>query len=264
MRYDRSVSGTAPSRPLVQSLGRALDLLEELARSDELGVGELAGRTGLQPSTVHRLLATLVERGYVAQNPATRSYFLSFKLLELAEQVQRRTSRLRAVFRPHAEEIRAAVAETTNLVVLGDLDAVYVDQVEGPRSVRMFAEIGRRVPAHTTAAGKAMLAHAAEDVLAALEAREPLARATARSVGSVAELREELERIRRRGYALDREEYEEGVACVAAPVVDRAGRAHAALSVSGPAARVSRLDTGEVGELLARHAAAMGRELGLA
>lgn len=258
------MTDAAVSRPSVQSLGRALDLLEALAAADELGVVELAHRTGLQPSTVHRLLATLVERGWAGQDPASRDYHLGHRLAELGARAQRRTARLRAVFRRHAAEVAAAVEETVNLMVLADLDAVYVDQLEGPRAVRMFAEIGRRVPAHSTAGGKAMLAHAGEEALAALAAREPLPRATPQSIATVSELREELERVRRRGWALDREEHEEGVACVAAAVVDRAGAAHAAISVSGPAARVNRRDTAEIGELLAGHAAAMARELGLA
>jgi DNA-binding IclR family transcriptional regulator len=89
------------ARQRVQSLDRALDLLEALSEADELGVSELASRTGLVPSTAHRLLATLVARGYAAQNPATGRYLTGFKLLELTSGLQDRLGRLRAAARPH-------------------------------------------------------------------------------------------------------------------------------------------------------------------
>ena len=105
-------------QPRVQSLERALDLLEALAGTDELGVSDLAARTGLVPSTAHRLLGTLVSRGYAAQSPASGRYLLGYKLLELTSGLQDRLERLRNAARPHLEAIMEQTGETTNLVVL--------------------------------------------------------------------------------------------------------------------------------------------------
>jgi len=130
----------------VQSLDRALDLIEALAGADELGVSELAAQTGLVPSTTHRLLATLVARGYVAQNPVSGRYLLGYKLLELTSGLQDRMARLRTAARPHLEAIQDETGETTNLCVLEGRNVVYVDSVSGTRSVRLFTDIGYAIP----------------------------------------------------------------------------------------------------------------------
>src|SRR5829696_1114710 len=218
----------------VQSLDRALDLLEALASSDELGVSEIAARTGLVPSTAHRLLGTLVARGYAAQSPATGRYLLGYKLLELTSGLQDRMARLRTVARPHLEAIQSETGETTNLVVLEGRDVVYVDSVSGTRSVRLFTEIGRAIPAHTSGAGKALLAWRQPADIAALFGDAPLAAATPRTLTTLEALDEDFTRIRRRGYSTDNEEHELGVACVATPILDHTGLALAAISVSGP------------------------------
>src|SRR4051794_35196145 len=141
-------------QPRVQSLERALDLLEALAGADDLGVSEIAAQTGLVPSTAHRLLGTLVARGYASQNAASGRYTLGYKLLELTSGLQDRIGRLRAAARPHLEAIQAQTGETTNLVVLEGRDVVYIESVSGTHSVRLHTELGRSIPAHTSAPAK--------------------------------------------------------------------------------------------------------------
>jgi DNA-binding IclR family transcriptional regulator len=249
-------------QPRVQSLDRALDLLEALASAGELGVSDLAARTGLVPSTAHRLLATLVDRGYAAQSAAGGRYLIGYKLLELASGLQDRVESLKLAAREHLEAIQRETGETTNLVVLEGHDVVYVDKVDGTRSVRLFLEVGRAIPAHTSGAGKAILAWRSTEDVAALLGGEPLPRSTARTITTLDALEDDLQRIRRRGFATDNEEHEEGVACVGTPVFDHRGISVAALSISGPTPRILNADTADLGALLREHSEAVSAKLG--
>jgi IclR family transcriptional regulator, KDG regulon repressor len=250
-------------RDSVQSLERAFDLLEALSGGGELGVTELANRTGLVPSTAHRLLHTLAKRGYVSQSSESGRYLLGYKVVEVASGLERRLERLRVAARPHLERIQRATGETVNLVVLDADRVVYVDQVEGSRSVRMFTTVGTSVPAHTTGAGKAMMAAGPPETASALYGgREPLERLTAHTLVTLEALEDDFVRIRRRGYAVDNEEHEEGVGCVATAVFDHGGRPCAAISVSGPSARILHDNTAALGALLVEHAASVSAALG--
>ena len=250
-------------RDSVQSLERAFDLFEALAAGGELGVTELAERTGLVPSTAHRLLATLTKRGYVTQSSLSGRYMLGYKVVEVASGVEHRLARLRAVARPHLERIQQATGETTNLVVLDGDHVVYVDQVEGSRRVRMFTVVGTAALAHTTGAGKAIMAYGPPEVVTSLFAGgEPLERLTPRTLVTAEALEDDFTRIRRRGYAIDQEEHEEGVGCVATPLFDHTGRPCAAISVSGPSARILHDNAPALGALLAEHAEQVSAALG--
>jgi IclR family acetate operon transcriptional repressor len=249
-------------RDSVQSLERAFDLLEALAAGGELGVTELANRTGLVPSTAHRLLHTLTKRGYVSQSPETGRYLLGYKIVEVASGLEHRRERLRAVARPHLEGIQRATGETVNLVVLEADRVVYIDQVEGSRNVRMFTTVGTSVPAHTTGSGKAIMALGPPDLPAALYGHRELERLTNRTLTTLTALEDDFKRIRRRGYALDNEEHEEGVGCVAAPVFDHTGRPCAAISVSGPTARILHEHSSSLGALLIERAGLVSAALG--
>lgn len=250
-----------PGAP-VQAVARALGLLEALAAQEETGLAELARGASLHPSTAHRLLASLIHCGYASQSPLSGRYRLSRKALALARGSRALDAQLRSLARPHLEEIRAAVEETTNLVALEGMSAIYVDQVESRHSVRLFAEPGRRVPAQASGAGKAMLAFQDNSVLARFYASEPWESLTSRTLTTAAALHEELSRIRARGFAVDNEEYEEGVSCVGAPVFEAGGLPCAAISVSAPSARLHRCGLEQLGALLARHAGEISRDLG--
>jgi DNA-binding IclR family transcriptional regulator len=243
----------------VQSVARSFDLLEALASADDVGLVELAGVTGLQPSTVHRLLQTLLARGYATQHPVSGRYLLSYKVSELSEAVRRRHQHLRAAARPHLETIVRVTGESANLSVLELPNLIYVDQAEGSRSMRMFARPGAAVLAHATAAGKAMLAWAEPAEVDRLG--NPLIQLTPQTLETLDALRRELARVRVRGYAMDNQEQEAGVGCVASPVFRSEGVAVAAISVSAPMIRIRAADPSELGELLRTRASAISASL---
>ncbi len=227
---------TATSRPsgAVQSVDRALVLLEALALAESpVGVGELATRTGLPQGTAHRLLQTLQQRGYV-RHDAARKYSVGNAAIRLADAAQRSLAR---TARPYLAELVEMSGETANLAVLEGDDIVYVAQVPSPHTLRMFAEVGRHVSPHATAVGKVLLAELPDDQVFSLLRRTGLPARTSATVTDLDALVAELDDVRTRGWAVDEQEQETGVRCVAVPVRDGGGQVLAALSLSGPAER---------------------------
>jgi IclR family acetate operon transcriptional repressor len=231
---------SSEERGTVQSVDRALELFELLVESeDELGLRDLAEASSLPVGTVHRLLGVLVARGYVRQNPATRRYTVGFTALDLAERIRRRDG-LAQQAGPFLRELVRLTGESANLAVLDGSQAVYLAQVAPPRMVRMFTEVGNRVPLYASGTGKVLLAHLPADQREALLAQLELSQFTPHTLTDREPLRIELDRICQQGYARDNGEIEEGVQCAALPVRDSAGRVVAALSVSGPSSRLTR------------------------
>lgn len=218
----------------VQSLERAFDLLERMADAGgEVGLSELAAGSGLPLPTIHRLMRTLVACGYVRQQ-ANRRYALGPRLIRLGEGA----SRLMSTWaRPYLAELVEATGETANLALLDGDEIVYVAQAPSRHSMRMFTEVGRRVPPHCTGVGKALLAGLAPQEVRALLARTGMPAATARTITDPDTLLAELERVRALGYAVDDGEQETGVRCLAVRVPD--APTAAAVSISGPAGRVT-------------------------
>ncbi|MFC0531207.1 IclR family transcriptional regulator [Phytohabitans kaempferiae] len=211
----------------VQSILRAFQLLEALAAAGgTASVTELRDASKLPVSTIHRLLRTLVAAGYVRQE-ANRTYALGMKVARLGEATGHLVARWAT---PHLQRVVDRLDESANLAKLDGQHVVYVAQVPGRHSMRMFTEVGRRAGVHTTAVGKAMLAQLPERRARTLVEHGP------RSPES---LRAELDRVRGDGYAIDDEEEEPGVKCVAValPPVDLA--VPMAVSISGPVTRMT-------------------------
>jgi len=241
------------TRRSVQSVDRALDLLEALSAADgEVSITALAGRTGLHVSTVHRLLSTLLRRGYVRQNAETSRYYAGAKLATLAEG-RSRYGEMRLRARPILRAITEATRETANLVVLDDLAAVYIETVPSPQVVRLFTAVGNRVPLHATGAGKCLLAALPAAKRDALLDRLELRSFTPHTIVDRAVLQRALDEARERGFVIDDEEYDDGVRCVAVPVGGMSD-AIAAISVSAPANRLARQRCLELVPLLRRSA----------
>jgi DNA-binding IclR family transcriptional regulator len=229
---------TERGRPKVQSVDRTLDVLEALAtRRSATGISELAQLVGLHVSTVHRLLATLVDRGYVRQDPETSRYHLGSRIFTLSSAADIHLD-LRLVARPFLERMMRHSGETANLVAAGDSEVVYLDQVASMHLVKMFTTPGMRVPFYCTGTGKAILAHKPAGVVDNI-LQGPFKRYTPHTLVNRAAIEKELAQIRRLGYSVDNEEMEEGVRCLAVPIFDRRRQVIGALSVSGPTTRMT-------------------------
>ena len=219
----------------VQSLERAFAILETMADAGGvISLSQLANDADLPLPTIHRLVRTLVDLGYVRQE-ASRQYSLGPRLIRLGETTSRMLGRWA---RPHMERLAHELGESVNLAMLDGDQIVYVGQVMASRnSMRMFTEVGRRVLPHSTGVGKAIMADLDPGEVRALLARTGMPARTEHTITAPEEFAAELERTRQRGYALDEGEQEVGVRCVAVAVPDAPQLL--ALSLSGPVTRVT-------------------------
>lgn len=214
-------------------MDRALDLLECLAAAPApLGIVEIAELTGLPQGTAHRLLQTLQRRGYVRRGEG-RKYSVGSSAVRLSDAAVRSLARCAP---PYLAELVTLTGETANLAVLEGDEVVYVAQISSPRTLRMFAEVGRHVQPHSTAVGKVLLVGLPRDQALAVVGRTGLPARTPATITGLDAFARELDLVAEQGWAADDEEQETGIRCVAVPVsVD--GLVLAALSVSGPADR---------------------------
>ena len=236
---------------------RAFEVLDALAAADgDLGTNELARRTGINASSVSRLLATLVAGGVVEHDPESGRYRLGPRLLHLGSIALSRLD-LRRVAAPHLQALVAATGETATLSVAGERDAVTVDFVQSPASVQGVAHVGRPSVAHATATGKVLLAFGDR-------ALPPgrLKAYTARTIVQRAALTAELDKVRSRGYAYNFGEREDDLHAIAAPVFRGRGELAAIIGVQGPAARFARRAMEAAVAPLRAHTAELSGELG--
>lgn len=219
-----------PHARRVEAVERAVAVLDTLADAVELGTNEIARRTGINASSVSRLLATLAAAGLVDQVDETGRYRLGLRLVELGNAALARLD-LRELARPHLRALVEATGETATLSVPGESDAITIDFVQSPLSVQSVARLGRPSVGHATATGKVMLTFGPGAPRGRLE------RFTRKTIVDPAALGRELDRVRERGYAEAVEEREPGLAAIAAPVLGRHGELVAVLGVQGPSER---------------------------
>jgi IclR family acetate operon transcriptional repressor len=250
-----------PDAPVVESVDRALRLLQELGgHGSGATLEELSAASGLPKSSVHRTLAALRGRGFVVQQDDGR-YLIGSELLRVAFDFHERVD-LRVVLRPVLTRLHEGLNETVHLGLLQGGDVVYLDKLESSHPITLTSTVGGRNPAHCTAVGKALLAwtYPEESLLRDWIAQQgTLVQRTAHTITSADALVREAERIRADGYARDMEESEVGVRCLAAPVFLGSARPRAAVSVSAPRERLpaSRIRV-VVPELMSAAAAAGG------
>jgi IclR family transcriptional regulator, KDG regulon repressor len=223
----------------VQSIERGFQILELLRlQGRAIGISEMASLLGLSTTTVHRLLKTLKSCRAVQQDPQTHLYDLNDHMLLYGKAVLNRFNFLGSVH-PILGELSKRVGETVFMGILDDaFDLIYIDQVDSlDYPLRMTPQIGLRQPAHSTSLGKVLLANLQMEKLSLFLGRGSFPRKTEFTLTTVGELSKELDKIRKAGYALDQEEMENGICCVAAPIRNSHGTI-AAISISGPSSRM--------------------------
>jgi IclR family acetate operon transcriptional repressor len=248
-----------PERPSggVQSIERAFTLLEIMATNEGvMGVSQLAVISGYPLPTIHRAIRTLVNLGYVRQEPSRR-YALGPRLLLLAEAS---SSMLNGLAVPYLRRLVDSLGETANLAILDGDQVAYVAQVPGRHSMRMFTEVGRRVLPHCTAVGKALLADTDDAEIRAILRRTGMPRHTDHTITDADEYIRQMDIVRGQHFAIDEGEQEVGVRCVAVAIPHPTVRL--ALSVSGPAPRVTNALVDQAVPILTRTAADLAADLG--
>jgi DNA-binding IclR family transcriptional regulator len=251
------------SNYIIQSVAHALDVLEEFREDhDELGVTELSKKLKLHKNNVFRILATLQSRSYIEQNKTNDNYRLGIKCLELGQTFIRQRGLLRQA-QPILHELAERSGETSYISILRGNDVVYLDAVETTSTVRVISRVGLHMPIHATAAGKVLVAFESEEELRRRFHSPELSRYTKATITGAEQLLADLSAVREREYATDLEEFEEGLRCIAGPVRDYTRKVIAALSISGPAHRLSDEKIAQsIGPEVGRCAKALSARLG--
>ncbi len=231
--------GTNSTLYRVQVLDRAVAIVNALANvREDASLAELSELVHFHKSTVHRLVMVLERHRIIDRDPKTGRYRLGLKLFELGSAAVARFN-VRDRARRHLEHLMYHTDETVHLCVLDQGEVLYLDKMEPTRSVRLSSSIGRRNPVHCTAVGKAILACLPEQEVDDIIRRHGLPRFTTRTITTPAEFKAELRSVREKGYAVDDEEHEDGVRCVAVVVLDHENHPAAAISVSAPSFRIT-------------------------
>ena len=233
-----------------RTLQRGLDMLELLGKHAEgLALCELAQALRLPRSTAFNLAQTLTRLGYATQREDTGKYRLGLKMFEIGADAMHQVDVMELI-RGCMAEIHHKINETMHLGVRAEQDTLYIDKLDSTQSIRMTSYVGSRAPLYCTALGKAILSTMDDDEVRRLYADVPMTALTPHSITSLDRLLEQLAEVRSRGYAVEREESNENVCCVAIPLRNREGRAVYALSVSAPSFRMGEEAIAHCADLL--------------
>ncbi len=246
----------------VQSLTRGITLLERLAESEDgAALTDLAQQVGLAPSTTHRLLISFQEHQFVRNDPELGKWYIDVGAFTVGNAFLHHRDYL-AQSRPVMHHLMEQTGETVNLALLDEGKAVFAAQVESREMMRMVVKLGSRAPLHASGVGKAFLATMSDEEITDVFHRHGLPRVTANTLSSPESLRENLTQVQQQGYAVDDEEHAVGLRCVAATVHDEQGAALAALSLSGPKARIPDERIPQLGLQITRSADEITRRIG--
>lgn len=224
---------------MVKSVGRALDIITLVSlKKGGLGVTEIAKQIDINKSSVYRILSTLAQYGYIEQDEDTGRYKLGYKFLEISSKLLESID-LRAEARPFLQQLEDETNEVIHLVVYDQGEVVYIEKLDGNQTLRMHSKVGKRAPVHCTSVGKAILAYLPLNVVLDILDRKGMALHTDKTITNKDIFIQELASVKRNGYALDLEENEYGITCIAVPIFDHLGKVIAAASISGPTLRMT-------------------------
>ncbi len=246
----------------VRSLTRALSILRELAAGSEgMSLTEVSEATGLPPSTTHRLLTTLESERFVRPDTASGHWRIGVAAFYVGSAFARSRD-LHTLIRPYLRRMMELSGETANLFVESDGEAVCIGQIESRHAMRAITGVGGRILLHSAAAGKVLLAHMPPDRLEEYLGRAPFTRITETTIVTRGALTAEITRIRDDGFGIDDGEHAIGLRCISAPIFNEFNEIVAAISVSGPTARIPDQRMKTLGETVGRAAAEATRDFG--
>ncbi|GAE36356.1 IclR family transcriptional regulator [Halalkalibacter akibai] len=236
--------------PIIQAVERALRIVDLFNEYEtELKITDISERMQLHKSTVHSLLKTLQKHHYIEQNPENGKYRLGLKLFERGNFVIQSLD-LRTLAKEHLVALSKQTGKTVHLCILDGKEGVYIDKVESASSMILYSKIGRRVPVHSSGVGKVLVAWKTEEELQAILEAYEYTKQTPYTVEDRESFLKELEKTRERGFAIDNQENEAGVICVAIPVRNFTGQVEAAISMSTTVSKVNEEELNQHVELL--------------
>ena len=252
------------SKNPIQVAEKLFRVIELLAENGPMGIMELSASLGFHKSTVHRLVASLQHMGYIRQDEESLKYSLSLKFLEIGSRILEQTS-MAALIHPSLKRLSEQTGETVHLVKREGTEPVYIDKVESfATSIRMVSPLGSRIPLYCSGVGKALLAELTDREIGEIWKNSRIRKLTPRTITELPVLMERVEQVRKDGYAVDDEENEEGVRCIAASLRDYHKDPVYALSISAPANRMTDQRILELKEYVLAFRQDLSRSLGLA
>ncbi|QAS53585.1 IclR family transcriptional regulator [Halobacillus litoralis] len=248
--------------PIIQSVDRAfkiLDLFDEL--NPELKISEISTKLSLNKSTVHSLLKTLKEHDYVKQDADTGKYSLGMKIVERSNFLMNSMD-VRSIAKPSLVELSMDTSLAVHLVILDGQSGVYIDKVDSPTAIIGYSRVGRRVPVHSSAVGKVLLAYQQEEARNEILKDYHYKKQTDKTITNDEDFQSELTKVLANGYAIDDEENEPGITCLAIPLYDHSGKVMAAVSISAPSTRFAGDQIHPIIYRLKQTGAAISKKLG--
>ncbi|HAJ32699.1 MAG TPA: IclR family transcriptional regulator [Candidatus Atribacteria bacterium] len=250
-----------PNYP-IKVLDKSLSVLELLLqKGSSMNMTEISEKLGFYPSTTHRILDTLKHWGYVEQDPNTQRYQLGLKLLELGMAKLHQMDLVREAA-PYLKELVKQCNEIVHLGVLEEGEVLYLAKEESSQTIRMISYVGKRAPLHCTALGKVLLTYLSAEERKKILGEKELPRLTENTITDKRELEKELSKVREQGFALDREENEKDVRCIAAPIRNYQGKVIAAISISSPIFRINKNIQNNLNEALLETSKKISKRLG--
>jgi len=247
---------------MIQSVDRALRIIKLVSRKKEgMGVTELASILELNKSSIFKLLSTLVSHGFIEQDSETKRYKLGYIYLELSS-ILLESIDLRHQAKPYLKELEEITNEVIHLVVYDQGEVVYIEKLEGTETLRTHSKVGKRAPLHCTSVGKVILAYLPKQKVLNILDKKDLEPHTDKTITDKDNFLQELEKVRKQGYGVEIEENEEGISCIAAPIIDNNGDIIAAVSISGPSTRMTERRLEELQPLIKKTGDTISMRLG--